>query len=173
MSNVKPQLTAAYEVYLDGYRLVGTVEAELPNPQAVTVEIKGSGMGGPMDVPVQGQTQNMSIKLTWNIATKDAYKLLAEEYQHIELWASTQNINTGTGKYEQKQQKVIVKGIPVGFNLGKFAQGEVQGQENSLNISYLKWIYDGIEICEIDIFNMKKVINGNDMLANVRAAIGL
>jgi phage tail tube protein FII len=41
------------------------------------------------------------------------------------------------------------------------------------NVVYLKEVVGGNELREIDVYNGKYVMNGNDMLASVRQAIGI
>ncbi|MCL1827254.1 MAG: phage major tail tube protein [Candidatus Cloacimonetes bacterium] len=175
MANNIPQLINSFEVYLDGTRLLGTVTAELPNIQFITQEIKGAGISGSLDVPVMGHIQNMTAKFTWRIAddSEGIRQLLPQQYHHLELWSSNQTFDTTSGEFAPKQQKVILRACPVGFNLGQLAQQELQNVEMDFQVSYMRWFVNNVEFCEIDPYNMIFKAHGQDLLASVRSNLGL
>jgi P2 family phage contractile tail tube protein len=171
--NKVPQMLINYTMFLDGTRQVGTVDVTLPNVQAMTQSIQGAGIAGTVDVPVLGHVQNMTMTVNFRIATPEISLLTPQKYHHIEFWPALQDLDSGTGELEVVEQKVIVKAMPIGDNLGTLNPGEVQGRSLEFNVSYLKEIVGGREIREIDVFNGKFVANGNDLLGVVRQAIGI
>lgn len=173
MSNVKPEAINRFEVYLDGNRQAGVAEVELPSLQAITVEMKGAGIGGQWDEIVKGHFQGMTMKLTFRTATKEARELLKQQYHHIELWGAIQRVNPESGRFETQQDKVIVRACPKNITLGKFAIGEVQGREMEFEVTYIRELVDNEELYEIDKMNDIYTVNGEDLLADIKAAIGL
>jgi len=173
MANTRARRINNYEVYLDGTRLLGTVSAELPNPQFITQETKGAGISGSLDVPVVGNIQNMTAKLTWHVAMDEIRELLVQKYHHIELWSSIESIDPATGEFINTQQKVVLRACPLGVNLGQLAPADLQNVEMDFNVSYMKWVIGNNEYCEIDPFNMIYRVYGQDFLSQVRGNLGL
>jgi len=171
--NKAPQMLINYSMYLEGGRQIGTVDITLPNIQAMTQTIQGAGIAGQVDTPVLGHVQNMTMTVNFRIATPDISLLLPQKYHHIEFWPALQNLNYGTGELEVVEQKIIVKAMPIGDNLGTLNPGELQGRSLEFNVIYLKEVVGGKELREIDVYNNKYVMNGSDMLSAVRQAIGI
>ena len=98
---------------------------------------------------------------------------MVQKYHHIEIWSAIQNIDVSSGEFVNVQQKVVVRACPTNTNLGSNSMGEMQNVEFDFNYTYLKWMVGDKELCEIDQFNMICKMNGEDLLAGVRAAVGL
>ena len=143
MAGQTPETNITYEVYHEGYRLIGHAEAELPQLQAMTAEVKGAGIAGTVDSPVLGHFQAMSMKLTWRVATPDIARIVTAQAHHIELWASIQRMENDSGKYVTQQHKIITRAIPKNMPLGKFAVAEVQGRETEFEVIYMKELVGG------------------------------
>lgn len=56
---------------------------------------------------------------------------------------------------------------------GTWTPGQKPSLKVTLRLHYYKMEHDGRTVHEIDIRNMKRVINGTDRLAKIRAAIGM
>jgi hypothetical protein len=168
-----PEATITYEVYLDGYRLIGTAEAELPNLQAMTAEVKGAGIAGQVDSPVIGHFQGMTCKLTFRTVTQDFMLLMQQQAHHIELWAAIQRMSVDTGKYVVQQQKIITRCIPKNMPMGKLGIGEVQGREMEFEVIYVREVVDGFDIYELDKYNGIFKVAGISAMQDVLKAIGL
>jgi phage tail tube protein FII len=67
----------------------------------------------------------------------------------------------------------VVKAIPKKASLGKFDMGAGQDSSWEGEVVYLKFSIDGDAKVEIDKYNFICVINGEDMLADVRAGLGV
>jgi P2 family phage contractile tail tube protein len=169
----QPETLINYTMFLDGTRQVGTVDITLPNVQAVTQTIQGAGIGGPTDVPVLGHTQDMTIAVNFRVATAEISNLLPQEYLHIEFWGALQYLDSGTGKYEVKEHKIVVKAMVKGDNIGTMNPGEVQGRALEFNVVYLKELVGSELMREIDKFNFIYNVRGNDLLSSVRSAMGI
>jgi len=167
------EMNINYEAYLDGKRLLGTVQITQPNLQSMTQEIKGAGIAGSADVPVLGHFQDMTGTIAFRTVTPDVKKILAQQYHHIEFWAAVQTFDPATGKKTPKQHKVIWRAMPKGTNLGTHAVGELQNREIEFNIIYLKEFYDNDLVLEIDKFNYIYNVGGEDLLSSVRSIVGL
>jgi len=168
-----PEMLINYIAYLDGGRQIGTVDITLPNVQAVTTSIQGAGIAGVADVPVLGQTADMTMTVNFRVATADVRLLLPQKYHHIEFWSALQHLDSGNGELEVVDHKVIVQAMVKSDNLGTLNPGELQGRSLEFNVVYLKELVGGELIQEIDKFNHIYNIGGQDLLSSVRSAIGI
>jgi len=173
MANIQPQVIQNFEAYLDGNRLLGIVDATLPNLQAMTIETQGSGLGGQHEVPILGHFQNMSVSFSWRVVHAEIRNLLPQKYHHIELWGAVQKVDPATGQFQSIQQKIIMRAAPVNFNLGTFAVGALQDTETEFNVSYIKIMEGSDEIAEIDFYNQIYKVGGQDLLSELKGVLGL
>jgi len=170
MADLHPICINDYEVYYDGKRLVGIVDAELPNIQMMSQEMKGAGNAGTIDVPILGHIQAMTCKLTWRTATENIKLLMGQEHHKVELWAANQGMEGSS--FIIQQQKIILDLMPKSINLGKFATGDVQGMETEFSVWYLKWMVGSSVLCEIDPVNGKYVVGDKNFLEDMLSAVG-
>lgn len=161
-----------FNAFLDGYKLLGLVQADLPTVSAVTAEIKGAGIAGPIDMPILGLTQAMSMTLNFRTVTPDAYMILDQKALHIELWAAVQTQDGSTGANKAVSHKIITRAMPKNLTPGKLSTGETQDRTVEFEVTYYKESYDGKAVLEVDKLNNVYKVNGNDLLSAVRAAIG-
>ena len=103
-----PQMINTYEGFIEGNRSIGLVTVENVNVQSITAEVKGSGRSGTSDVPVLGQTQDMTIKLTFDTPTEHTKEILTQKYHHIEFWIAIQTVDSATGNFVTKQEKIKI-----------------------------------------------------------------
>jgi len=173
MGSAIPQMNQTFEAYLDGGRLSGMVDATLPNVQAPTAEIKGPGIAGTVDQPIKGLAGSMTATLNFRTVTDEASKLIVPQQLHIELWASVQTVNPSTSQYEDKPHKVIMKGTLKNLTMGAFNIGEAQGRNIEYEVTYFREFWDNKEVFEIDKYNNKFVVNGEDILSQIKRNVGL
>jgi P2 family phage contractile tail tube protein len=173
MSNQVPETLINYEAYQEGSRLIGHTDVTMPNIQAITTSIQGAGIAGSLDVPVAGHFQDLTITVNFRTAHIDTRNLLTQKYHHLEFWGAIQHVDAGSGELVKTQHKIIVKAMPKSNNTGAFKPGEPQGRSLEFHLSYFKEVIDSEVVVEIDKFNFKYVVGGQDLLADVRAAMGL
>jgi len=173
MGNTVPHFTNQYSLFVAGELIDGHTQVTLPSLQAVTQEIKGAGIHGSMNVPVRGHFQPYQVTITFRAPVDNITKLLEQDYKDFELWAATQTGDKASGEIQAKQQKVIIRGVPTNINLGTFSPGEIQNIEITFEDCYLKWVYDGKDILELDKFNGVYKVNDVDLTSQIRAAIDI
>lgn len=162
-----------YKVYLDGVDFIGLTQHDAPAISAVVEEIKGAGIGGSVEIPVQGLVQAMSMTLNFRDITPQTKNVLAQRAHHLELWGAIQETDPKTGQLVVKQHKLIYRAIPKTNTVGKFVPGETQDRAIEFSVIYYREIYDGQDIVEIDPLNNVYRVAGNDENSAVRRAIGL
>ena len=162
-----------YKVYKDGRDFIGITQHDAPAISAVVAEMKGAGLGGSVELPVQGLVQSMSMTLNFRDITPQTKLILTPEAHHIELWAAIQDTDPKTGQFVVQQHKLIYRAIPKTNTVGKFVPGETQDRAIEFSVLYYREIYDGQDIIEIDPLNNVYRVAGKDANSDVRKAIGI
>lgn len=167
------EATVLYNVYLDGYNLIGTTQADLPDLQAITAEIKGAGIAGTVDSPIRGLFQAMSMTLNFRTVTQDFKKIQKQKAHHIELWTAVQTMDPASGTYGVTQHKIITRSVPKNLTPGKLAMGETQDRSLEFEVTYFKEVFGDDVIFEVDKYNMIYSVDGEDLLQAAREAAGM
>lgn len=159
-------------IYKDGIGLLGVGSIEMPDFEFLTESIAGLGIAGEVDAPVVGHMKSMTVKIKWNTCNPTATSLLAPEAHQLEIYASVQVYDAGSGTYEHQPVKVVIKSPPKKVGIGKMEPGKKMEPETELEVYYLKLWQNGQEMAEVDKFNYIFSVLGVDYLARVRANLG-
>ena len=174
MANVNPipEKLVNYNVYLGSEKLVGlAAEVTLPNLEAMSETISGAGILGEYDSPTPGHFGSLSIELTFRVLFDKSFKLLNPSGETLIFRASQQHYDVASGQISHRGLKVTVKTLPKGVDLGKLAVGGATETKNTLEILYIKIEENGQTLLELDKLNFIYIVNGVDILANVRNQI--
>ncbi len=167
MSQVPERLTS-FNAYNVGNKLIGVVDATLPEVAFMTDSISGAGIAGEIDSPVLGMVQSMTTGFTWRTVTKAAAVLAAPRVHALELRGSQEVFDQASGVKRAQPVKVAMRVQPKNLNLGSLEVGSATGTESEFEVTYLKVTLDGEDILEIDKYNFICLIDGTDYLAEVR-----
>lgn len=155
---------------VDGRGFAGNFkELKLPELSLKLEEFRAGGMDAPISID-KGMEQ---LVFTFN-ATKMCADTLA-------LFGVSKNNGvqlTARGvveSYDGSTQPVLVNmtGKVTKIAQGAWAPGGDATTEYTLNLNYYKYTQDGNTVHEVDVLNMKRIINGTDQLAEHRSALGL
>ena len=172
MSNIVPEKGINFSVYLNGRDLLGVAEANFPNIEMMTSEVKGAGIAGVAESIVLGHVNSTTVSLTWRNTTKDFAQLLAHKAFDIDMYAAHQEFDAGLGVYVVKQIHIFMKAVTKSGNIGNLVVGETTSTQTEHEVYYIKFEINGKEVAEIDKFNYIYKVNGVDYLAEVRVALG-
>lgn len=162
------------KIYIEGKtELMGTADAELPTLEYITEAMSGLGLAGEIETPVIGHFKALPFKFKWNTINALATSLLAPVTHHLEVHASIQEYDAGTGKLGNKPVKVVLRSLPKKVGLGKLEPAKKTDNEVEMECAYLKVWLGGEVVLEIDKFNFICNINGEDVLAPVRRDLGM
>lgn len=157
----------------DNAQMLGIADVELPELEAMTVEVKGAGVAGVIDAPIQGHYTSTTLKLNWRTITGNVSILTAPKAHQLDIRASVQEVDPAEGANITKPIKLVVKAIPKKTGLGKFDVGEKSDTTMEFETVYLKLtVGDDVKI-ELDKFAYICVIEGVDYLESVRTDLGL
>lgn len=173
VTNPIPSVLTNAKVYRDGVDQLGVGTVEMPDFEYLTESITGLGIAGEMDVPVAGHFKSLALKIKWNVPTPNGAALLQTAGHHLEVRGSIQELDAGSGTFVNKPVKVVVKAMPKKSGIGKFEPGKKMEPETEMELYYIKMWMNGQELVEVDKLNFLFKLNGVDMLADIRANLGM
>ena len=172
MVNTIPEKVVNYNVYFDNEKLIGVnAEATLPNLEPMTETISGAGIAGEYESPTPGHFGKIEMDLSFNTVSEDSAKLLVPGTKSLVLRASQQSYDVSGGQIQYRPLKITVKGLTKGVDLGKLAPGKATGTKNTFEVLYLKIEENSKTLLELDKLNFIYIVNGVDVLAQVRNQI--
>ena len=169
--NVIPEVLNHFNVYNEkANKLIGiSGEIELPELEAITDTLEGSGVLGEIEDPVTGQFASAKIKIPFAVLYEDMFSLMnTTEPTQLTLRASMQCMDPTTGKTDYYPVKIVVRGKASTSSLGKVVKGKKMEPEVEMEILYIKVQINNKTVLELDKLNFVFVLNGVDMLAKIR-----
>jgi P2 family phage contractile tail tube protein len=166
-----PAILKNFNLFSDGNSLMGIAdEVTLPKLSRKTEDFQGGGM--PM--PVELDMGNEKIELDWSCAgfVADAVK----QYGASKVGGSLLRF---AGAYQREDTEevqaveIVVRGRHKEIDFGNAKIGDKSQTKVKTVCSYYKLTVDGQVLFEIDALAMIFIVNGVDMLAKQRKAIGL
>jgi phage tail tube protein FII len=137
-------------VFKDGRRLIGLADITLPNFQNLNDTLKGSGIFGEIEMPVQAHFQAMSVAFNWLTITDDAVFATIQQGAQLDAWASMQQHDSSTNRIIHQGWRFVMRTAPKSFNLGKLevgAKGEGSSEYELISIRVLR---DDKALVELD-----------------------
>ncbi len=144
-------------------------EIKLPNIEQIAATIKGAGTGGELEVPVVGMTSNLQVELNFITYGKESSSLFALNKQaSIIVRGAMQVLDHATGVQSFKSVKATMKGWAKSYEPGTLKPGEQTNAKVTMNLTYYKLETDGRIEVEVDKLNDVFVVDGEDILREVR-----
>lgn len=165
-----PQVINRFNMYKAGNKLIGfTGEVELPTVSMLTDSLEGAGTGGNMDVPVIGLTENMEVKIPYMAVTKDMMSMAnPNQSADLTIRGAIQGTDPATGKIAYTSMAIAFRGTVKEIAPGTIKAGAKMESSVTLTLSYYKIVLDNETVLEIDKLNGIFVVNGEDVLKEVR-----
>lgn len=163
----------AYNVYLDGKKLVGiSDEVTLPDFEALTETLSGAGILGEIDEPLLGHFKASEMEIPFRTLNEYMFRLASmSKALNLTLRASTQTIDTGNINTGAMPSRIVVKGKNKAITGGKLKQGEGTGSSIKVEITYILIEVNGAKKFELDKLNFVYKVNGVDLLAAIRKQV--
>ena len=170
MAGVASDIRANFALWADGKGLVGMAdEFNQPELSLQTEEYRAGGMDAPIDITTG--MDKLKADFTLNSHSKDVLSLFG-----IKNGANTQFTVRETLESQDGTTKAVIHnmtGKVVKIAPGASKAGEPAKDKYDLSLTYYKKTIDGTVVHEIDVINMVRIINGDDILADVRSALGI
>ena len=169
-----PEKIINYKCFIDGEMSpTALVDVDLPDIQFMSETISGAGIAGEIDSPTLGHFQNMEIGLNFRTLINQNFHNFTQKVYALEFRAATQSTDVVGGKIQTGKLKISTRVVPKNIALGKLEVGKPSGSNQKFACAYLKVEVDNETVLEIDKINMIFNVNGEDLLAEVRDAIGM
>lgn len=171
--NPIPERTINFRVYDDSNAVLGVATVDLPDIEAMSDTVSGAGIAGEVDSPTLGHFGSMTLTINWRTITGDAAKLNAQRVHHLEFRASQQINDPARGELYTQPVRIVARCTPKNLSLGSLEVSATTDSSSEFEVSYLKIFIDGKETIEIDKYNFKFAVNGEDFLRQVRRDLGI
>lgn len=170
--NPIPEKVVNFNLYDEGEKMIGiTGEVTLPNFEAMSETISGAGIAGEYESPTSGHFSSMEIEIPYRTVNGRSTKMMTPTAKTIILRGSQQINDSSAGTIEYQPVKITMKVVPKNLNLGTMGVGQPSETANTLEILYIKIVIDGEEVLEYDKLNFIYVVDGQDILKEVREQI--
>lgn len=142
-------------------------EVKLPDIAPDVVEHKGLGMVGTLELPAGLQKMNVSIK--WDGIYSDAFRFGANPFQarRFQARASVQTYDA-QGLVNEVPLVVLFSGTFTKLGGLAFKAKESATQETEIACHYIKCTLGGVDQYEIDVLNNVWIVDGVDVLEQLR-----
>lgn len=157
----------------NGEIIVGAGSCTLPEINKKVEELSGAGIGGSVEIPIEGQYDAMTANIKF---TNICEGIILEDgkVMEINIKAALQEIDTETHETGViKTMSASIKGKVKSLKPGDIAPGTKAESEIEMTVTYYKLEIDGKELYEIDKFNNISRINGTDLAASIKSALDL
>ncbi len=166
-----PSTLKNYNLFVDALSYAGVAdEVTLPKLSRMMEDHRSGGMNGPIGIDL-GQ-EKIEIEYTLSGFVKETYTQYAQSTHDAVLLrfaGAYQSDDTGN----VQALEIVVRGRPQEIDPGNAKGGEKTQSKTKIACSYYKLTVDNEVLIEIDLVNFVEIINGVDVLAKQRAAIGL
>lgn len=165
-----PRVLRNFNVFVNGVGYAGRVtEATLPEFSIKTDEHRAGGMDAPAEIDMGMDA--MTAKLTFAEYVPEiltSFGQMDGNAVRIQLRGALQRDGEAA-----VPMVVELHGGQKKNGLGNWKAGDPASNEIDLSVRYAKVTIAGSDMIEIDVDNMKRVVGGVDVLASIRAAIGI
>lgn len=167
-----PDKLTNFTAFRNGSEYLGVVDVDLPDLESLSETLSGAGIAGEIDSPLIGHFGSMTTTLNWRVLERANFKLARQEVHQIDFRGSIQTVDA-TQNYIHVPVRVTIRGLPKTTPLGSLSVGGTMDNSNELETIYIKIVYNGETVVEIDKLNFICLIDGVDYLAQVRENLGL
>jgi phage tail tube protein FII len=172
-----PNHVTNYSIFKDGKRLIGLADVTLPKLENLKDTLKGSGIFGEIDMPVQAHFSSYTVVLKWLTIVDAAVFATIQDGAQLDAWAAHQLHDSGTNKIIHEGWRYVMGTAPKAFNLGKLEVGTKGEAESEYELISLRAIRNDQIMLEIDKENaVCRWWNGVQLVDNaarIRQLIGL
>ncbi|WP_397377112.1 phage major tail tube protein [Pseudomonas sp.] len=168
-----PKKLKNMNLFNDGVSYVGQCPSvTLPKLSRKLEDFRAGGMDGPVKVDLGHGDDGIQFDWTmggWDLTLLRQYGMVKADGVMLRWAGSIQRDDTG----EVSAVEVVARGRHEEIDFGDAKPGEDTEQKITTVCTYYKLSIDGNVEIEIDLLNFVFFVNGKDMLAEHRRAIGL
>ena len=162
-----------FNLFNDGNLYGGVAKSlTLPNLARKIEKYRGGGMDGPVGVDLGHSDDGITLEWTlggWDLIALRQYGAVRADGVMLRFAGSVQRDDDGT----VSAVEIVVRGRHEEIDFGDAAPGEDTEHKITTTCTYYKLTVDGEVIIEIDLLNFIFMVDGKDLLAEHRKAIGI
>lgn len=165
-----PEAIHDFNMYLTANRLAGvTGEVQVPDLEAMTATISGTGILGEYEAPIPGHFGSIVQEIPFRCINEDYFKMVdTTKALELMLRGSIQYNEQATQAARQMGMRIVYRGKPKVIKIGTVRQRGSMDSSISLELTYILIEMDGKPRIELDKTNGVWKKDGVDMLAEVR-----
>lgn len=166
-----PSVLKNFAAFNDGVSYIGIIETiKLPKLSRKMDEFRGGGMDGPVDIDLGQEKLEIEQECAgFVVEAYKAYGCTKIAGKMIRYAGAYQRDDTG----DVQAVEIVVRGRHKEIDPGDGKVGDKGKTGIKSALTYYKLTVDGKEVIEIDLLNFVFKVDGVDMLAEQRKAIGL
>jgi len=171
-NNYVPEKINDANCYLDGNKMIGVAASiDLSEVNMKTSTVSGMGINGELDSPTIGVFESIEQEVQFNTLYSSFADMLSPLSTVNLTFRAAQQVYDKTGGYAFKGLRVVEMGRVKKFKPGKIEKGESMEATVTIELTYILIENDGVKLVEIDKLNGVFVVNGVDMLAEIRGLV--
>jgi uncharacterized protein len=160
-------------IYMDGANLLGVAEeVDLPDVKHTFAEHNVLGMIGVAEF--WSGIEKMEMRIKWKSYDERVLFKNADPFTPVKLMVKfSKELYGAQGREDEVPCTCFISAAYKDFPGGKFKPKDITTLETNLAIYYMRLEVDGIVVLEVDITSNIMTIDGDDLLANYRANLGI
>jgi len=168
-----PRKLKNMNLFNDGTSYMGVAKSATPPPLSRKMEgYRGGGMNGPVKADLGWSDDG--IQFEWKTGGLDLivlkqFGMIKADGVMLRFAGAYQQDDTA----EVSAVEIVVRGRHETIDMGEAAAGEDTEHSITTTCTYYKLIVNGEVLIEVDLLNFVEIIDGVDMLAEQRKAIGI
>ncbi len=146
----------------DDKDIADAVKCTLPEVKWLTTTLSGAGIGGNMEIPLQGLAEAMSFQVDLRgVGADNAPILMRPGTRRLELRFNRDRLDSA-GRLIKAGTKVFVSGYSSGIAPGGIQRGSAMEGNATFAVVRYRWVEDGRELFLIDQDGQQYKVDGVD-----------
>ncbi len=148
------------------------VDVTPPEIENATATASGPGVLGELEIPILGAVGNLAVTINFHSINRQQAGLMTGAKQ-LEFRGVEQIYDAAIGEFKEVASRYVMKTLPKKLSPGTLNKNNPNGSSFEGNLSYYKIEHDGEVITEIDKFANICIIDGEDLMAETKAMLGI
>lgn len=166
-----PRTLRNFSLFIDGQGYAGRIrELTLPSLEIQLEEYRGGGLDAPVGIDM-GMSM-LEAEFTLAEYDPDAIRLFGL-YDQNAVQCTARGAIQRNGDTAAVSVVANMTGHIKSFDPGAMEAGAMTEATFSLGLRYYKFAVANEDLIEIDVENMKRIVNGTDQLSSLREAMGI
>lgn len=169
-----PEQLINFKQYIGGSPTpAAVVDVQLPDLEAISETIRGAGIAGELESITPGHYGAMTLTVNYRTMIREGMNASPYKKQELEFYGAIKVTDQTSGEVKIEKLRVAARTQPKKVSPGKLDPGKGTDSNTEYSVTYIKIEIGGKVIREIDQLNFIDIIDGVDMLAEVRSALGM